>query len=234
MLFDLRGRGRRRTVQGIYLALAVLMGGGLVFFGVGGSGSGILNADDGSGGGGGGSPTRTFVQAEQKAQKQAAAAPRDPAGWDALAKARYRLAGVGENYDENTRSFTDKGRAVLDRAAQAWERYLALNPRTVDQSLANNMASAFVPENGALNRPPKAAEAFDVLTTARPTPANYAKYAHYAYLAGQTRTGDLAARKAIALLPKSARAQAKKQIDADKAQTLAQRSGASAQPAPSG
>ena len=33
MLFDLRGRGRRRTIQVIYLGLAVLMGGGLVLFG---------------------------------------------------------------------------------------------------------------------------------------------------------------------------------------------------------
>jgi len=35
MLFDLHGR-RRRVVQATYLALAVLMGGGLVLFGVGG------------------------------------------------------------------------------------------------------------------------------------------------------------------------------------------------------
>ncbi len=233
MLFDLRGRGRRRTVQGIYLALAILMGGGLVFFGVGGSGSGILNADDGSGGGGG-SPTATFVQAEKQGEKRTQSAPRDPGSWAALAKARYRLAGVGENYDENARSFTDRGRAVLARAAQAWDRYLALSPRQVDQSLANNIASAFLPDNGGLNRPAKAAEAFDVLTTARPTPANYAKYAQVAYLAGQTRTGDLAARKYVALLPKPARARARKQIDADKAKALAQRSGARAQPAPSG
>ena len=42
MLFDLRGRGRRRSVQTIYVALAVLMGGGLIFFGIGGSVSGGL------------------------------------------------------------------------------------------------------------------------------------------------------------------------------------------------
>jgi len=35
MLFDLRGRGRRRTVQVIYGGLALLMGSGLVLFGVG-------------------------------------------------------------------------------------------------------------------------------------------------------------------------------------------------------
>jgi hypothetical protein len=43
MLFDLRSRGRRRTVQAVYLGLAVLMGGGLILFGVGtGSGIGVL------------------------------------------------------------------------------------------------------------------------------------------------------------------------------------------------
>jgi len=42
MLFDLRGRGRRRTIQAIYVTLAVLMGGGLVFFGIGGNTSGGL------------------------------------------------------------------------------------------------------------------------------------------------------------------------------------------------
>ena len=34
MLFDLRSRGRRTTVRGVYLLLAILMGGGLILFGV--------------------------------------------------------------------------------------------------------------------------------------------------------------------------------------------------------
>jgi hypothetical protein len=50
MLFDLRSRGRRRTVQAVYLTLAILMGGGLVLFGVGaGNGiGGLLNAFTGN------------------------------------------------------------------------------------------------------------------------------------------------------------------------------------------
>ena len=46
MLFDLRGRGRRNTVRVIYIGLAVLIGVGLVGFGVGGGfgGGGILNS----------------------------------------------------------------------------------------------------------------------------------------------------------------------------------------------
>ena len=42
MLFDLRGRGRRNTIKVIYVSLAILMGGGLVFFGIGGDVSGGL------------------------------------------------------------------------------------------------------------------------------------------------------------------------------------------------
>src|SRR5918998_4905826 len=53
MLFDLRGK-RRRAVQATYLTLAVLMGGGLVLFGIGGDVSGGLFdafSDNRSGGG---------------------------------------------------------------------------------------------------------------------------------------------------------------------------------------
>src|SRR4051812_49886235 len=50
MLFDLKGK-RRRAVQGTYLTLAILMGAGLVLFGIGSSTSGGLG-DLFSGGGG--------------------------------------------------------------------------------------------------------------------------------------------------------------------------------------
>ena len=54
MLFDLRGR-RRRAVQATYLTLALLMGGGLVFFGIGGDVSGgLFDAFSERGGGGNG------------------------------------------------------------------------------------------------------------------------------------------------------------------------------------
>src|SRR3954465_4102042 len=42
MLFALRGSGRRTTVKVVYVTLAILMGGGLVLFGIGGSVSGGL------------------------------------------------------------------------------------------------------------------------------------------------------------------------------------------------
>jgi len=42
MLFDLRGSGRRRVIKVVYLTLALLLGGGLVLFGIGGDVSGGL------------------------------------------------------------------------------------------------------------------------------------------------------------------------------------------------
>jgi len=55
MLFDLRSAGRRRTVKGVYLGLALLMFVGFVGFSVGSSGlsGGIVDAITGSNGGGG-------------------------------------------------------------------------------------------------------------------------------------------------------------------------------------
>src|SRR5579884_359980 len=98
MLFDLRSRGRRRTVQGVYLGLALLMGGGLVLFGVGaGNGvGGLLNAFTGNGSGN--NQGQVVSQQEQAALKATKAHPSSPAAWSQLVQARYDAAGQGANY----------------------------------------------------------------------------------------------------------------------------------------
>src|SRR5437764_7307605 len=98
MLFDLRSRGRRRTVQGVYLGLAVLMGGGLVLFGVGaGNGfGGILNAFTG---GGGGAQKQVVSQQEKQAVRATRLNPANAAAWAALVQARWTSAGQGADYD---------------------------------------------------------------------------------------------------------------------------------------
>src|SRR6266700_3024030 len=106
MLFDLRSRGRRRTVQAVYLGLAVLMGGGLVLFGVGaGNGvGGLLNAFTGNGSGN--AQSQVVSQQEKAALKQTRLNPTDPAGWHALVLARWDNASTGSNFDSATGAFS--------------------------------------------------------------------------------------------------------------------------------
>src|SRR5918999_4138686 len=102
MLFDLRGAGRRTTVKVVYLTLAVLMGGGLVLFGIGGDVSGgLVDAitDRGSTGAVG---TDAFRDRARDAERRARANPDDPAAWAAVARARFQLASVGDNLDPQT------------------------------------------------------------------------------------------------------------------------------------
>ena len=115
MLFDLRGRGRRRTVKIVYITLALLMGGGLVLFGIGGGGAmqgGLVDAITGSSGGDTG--TERFDKASGGAAAATQRNPQDAAAWAALARARVQSAGIGDNFDPNTATYTEAGKAKLD------------------------------------------------------------------------------------------------------------------------
>src|SRR5215213_114821 len=90
MLFDLRGR-RRRAVQVTYLFLALLMGGGLVLFGVGGSVSGGL-LDAFKGGGGGSSGDSQLEDRVDKQEERLAKNPRNEAVLQNLVRDYYSLA----------------------------------------------------------------------------------------------------------------------------------------------
>src|SRR5713226_4513353 len=201
MLFDLRGRGRRRTIQAIYVTLAVLMGGGLIFFGIGGNTSGGL-FDAFKGGGGGGSDTFS-----KQAEKTVKVNPNDAAAWGVLARARFQQAGQGDSYDQQTSQFTDKGKAQLQRSATAWEHYLSLKPRNPDDSLASLMVQVYSPS--ALNQPAKGVKAAQIVTASRPSAQTFYTLAVFAYAAGDKRTGDLAAAKTLSLTPAARKTQTK-------------------------
>jgi len=197
MLFDLRSRGRRRTVQGVYLFLAILLGGGLVLFGVGaGNGlGGLLNAFNG---GGSSSGQKAVVsQQEQQAIKQTQQTPNDPQAWANLLQARWTSAGQGANFNSSTGQFTKSGLNELNLATQAWQKYLALG----QQNYAGE------------------ASAWDIETSADPTAVKgFECLAVSAYAAGQTRKGDLASAKALSMVPKAQQALLKNQLNAAKTQ----------------
>lgn len=221
MLFDLRGRGRRRTVQLIYLMLAFLMGGGLVFFGIGGTSGGILDALKENSGKT--SASSIFTKRVKAAERRVRLHPRDAAAWAALTRLRYQVASSA-GYDQNANAFTQDGVKKLRAAGVAWDRYLALDPKKPDPNLATQMVQAF--GQGALNQPDKVVTAMEIVVAGRePSVGLYSQLAIFAYQAGQTRKGDLAAEKAVSLAPKDQRTALREQLKAAKAQGAGTQSG---------
>lgn len=215
MLFDLQSRGRRRFVKVIYLFLAVLMGGGLLLFGIGtGTGAGgffDIFRNNGS------SSSSQISAAETRAARLTRLHPNDPKAWAALATARFQTAGQGQNYDPTTNTFTTAGRAELAKAASAWQRYLLLE-RNPDPILAREMATAY--SQDGINQPAQAAAAMEIVTGAQPSYSAYATLASYAYLANQVRKGDLAAAKAVQLAPSAQQRLLRTQLATIKTQAL--------------
>lgn len=222
MLFDLRGRGRRRTVQTIYLFLALLMGGGLVLFGVGGNTNGGL-FDAFSSGGGSGSKTTSFTKQIKATEKKVQLNPKDAASYARLASLRLAEGGTNGGFDGKPAGIKD-----FRQASAAWQRYLALQPPKIDQSVARQMINVY--GTTGLNQPDKAVGVMDLLIeqTDPPTADLYKQYALLAYSAGQTRKGDLAVDKAVGLSPAADRKSVRSALESIKAQVAAAASGAGA------
>jgi hypothetical protein len=216
MLFDLRGRGRRRAVQAIYLTLAILMGGGLVFFGIGGDVQGGL-FDAFQSQSGGQSADQAFDDRVAGLEQRVRANPRDAAAYAQLASLRFQLATGGENYDQAAQRYTEKGEAVLRQAKAAWDRHLALAGDKPDAAVANRMVQAL--GQGGLENYAAAVRAMEIVVEDRdPTSALYAQLAILAHAAGQDRKSRLAADRAVELAPASRRKDVRAQIDLAKTQ----------------
>jgi hypothetical protein len=213
MLFDLRGRGRRRTVQVIYVGLALLMGGGLVFFGIGGDvQGGLFDAFRENQG----NATELVQERVDNARKATTARPQDPATWARLAEAEYQLAGQSEGYQQETGQFTGESRAHLVAAQRAWQRHVRLAGDKADPNLAATMRNALASlgdEAGAVRAQEIVLDSLD-----QPGFGDYAQLAALAYAAGQTRKGDLAADRATELAPKDQRKDLEQSLQQAKAQ----------------
>jgi hypothetical protein len=197
MLFDLRGR-RRRAVQGTYLLLAVLMGGGLLLFGIGGNVSGGL-LDAFKGGGGGSSGNELVEKRIDKNQERLAANPKSIPALEALIRDNYSLAVAQQ--PSGVSQFPAEAKDELRKTADYWQRYLKVVPGEPSPSLANYALRAY--DIGALNKPAEAAKAMTIIAAKSKDAQLYLQLVQYAALAGDTRTADLASQKAVDLAPKS-------------------------------
>lgn len=210
MLFDLRSRGRRRTVQAVYLFLAVLIGGGLVLFGVG-AGNGLGGLLNGLTGGGSTAGQQSAIsQAEKNAIKATTRDPNNAAAWANLIQARWSTARSSNAYvNPTTGQFTAAGNKELTALGQDYQRYKPL-VKQPDANVSILAARAYQ----YLGNYSAAATTWSDITTANPTEATaFECLAANAYAANQTRTGDLASAKAISLVPKVQRTLLKSNID---------------------
>jgi hypothetical protein len=213
MLFDLRSRGRRRTVQAVYLGLAVVLGLGLVLFGVGaGNGiGGLLNAFKGGGSSSG--QSAAVSQQEKAALKATQANPNSAAAWAALIQARWStVRSSNADVNPNTGVFTTAGKKELSSLVNDYQRYKQL-AKTVDPTVAILAARAgqYAGDYAA------STTAWTDISNASPNEATaYECLAANAYAAGQSRTGDLASQKALSLVPQAQRTLLKSKLNSAK------------------
>lgn len=201
MLFDLTGRGRRRTVQIIYAGLALIFLVGAVGFGVGGGlgGGGVFDAFNGNGGSG---SSVSYQSQLKKARKLTETQPNNPGAWSGLIHTTLLQAGTGENYVSNgvEGGFTPKAHALLVDVEKAWQRYLKLNPHP-SSNVANEVLRVYA-SPGGLSDPKAALKAMKIVVAGRPPSTGlYSQLAVYAYQAGDKHLGESAAKKAIKLAP---------------------------------
>ncbi len=204
MLFDLRGKGRRRAVRVIYTGLALLMGVGLVGFGIGGGfgGGGLFSAATNNEG----TSHASFAAEVKKYRTLTAQQPDNAQAWEGLTKALLHEAG-GETYVAGS-GLTSKGKELFTEASSAWRSYLATNPKTVNVQLAKQTLPIYGEEG--LNEPKQILQNLNLIVAAEPDSYTYNReLAIYAYKTKDVRLGDLASAKAIALAPAEDRARLK-------------------------
>jgi hypothetical protein len=207
MLFDLRGR-RRRAVQATYLMLAVLMGGGLVLFGIGGDVSGgLFNAFQDEGGGG--SADQAIEDRIDRQEERLKTSPENTAVLQNLVRDYYQLATAQQQ--SGATEFPEDARDELAKAGQYWTRYVeAAND---EPSPETALFALRVYDVGALNRPKEAQRAAAIIAQDQNDPSAYLQLVAYASLAKDKRTADLAAQKAVDLAPKAQRKAVKAQAE---------------------
>ena len=189
-------------MQAVYLGLAIILGGGLVLFGVGaGNGlGGLLNAFTGKGSSS--NQTAAVSQQQKAAIKATQVNPASAAAWAALVQARYGTARSSNAYvDPNTGQFTAAGKKELTALGQDYQRYKNLVHQP-DPNISILAARAY----SALGDYANQAAAWEIETAASPKePKGFECLAASAYAAKQTRKGDLAAARAVSLSPKVSR-----------------------------
>jgi hypothetical protein len=187
----------------------VLMGGGLVLFGIGGDVSGGL-FDAFSERGGNQSDVGGAVQKRiDRNTQRLRADPQNKALLKELVRDEYSLA-TAQTSSAST-AFPREARDELRRSAGYWQRYLGLEKRKPDPDLARVALQVY--DVNALNKPRDAQRAALIVAQADNDAPSYLRLVQYSTLAKDKRTADLAAEKAVDLAPKADRKTVKQQAE---------------------
>lgn len=214
MLFDLQGK-RRRVVQVTYFGLAVLMGGGLVLFGVGsGASGGLLDLFSGGNGGGGNDIVEERVD---KNEERVKANPQATNPHKELVRDYYALA-ISQSSERGT--FPADAQDELRKSSEHWNTYLEIEKGQPDASLARVALQVYDP--AALNQPQQAVRVARIIAADSNDATGYLQLAQYALLAGDKRIEKLASAKAIDLAPADQRKAVREQLKQVKAAAIAQ------------
>jgi hypothetical protein len=202
LVFDTGGR-RKHVVRVVYAILALLMGASL-FLVVGPFSLGNL-----LGGGGTTSGAQVLNEQAERTEAKLRHDPSDEALLLSLARTRIAAGKSATEVDPETGApvFTVEGREELNRAAEAWSRYLK-QAKEPSPSTALLMAGAFfnlAETSGsleeALTNVKKAAKTQRIAAEAQPTVNSLTTLAIYEFYSGNFAAGDKATKQATALVP---------------------------------
>jgi len=224
VLFDLSGK-RKRVVQVVYAALAVLFAVSFVGFGIGSDAAGGLFDALGLGSNDNQSGNPAFEDQIDEAEERVAADPKDERALADLVQLHYQAGNDAVEVDEATGqiSMTTESEQEYNEAASAWQDYLKLakkpDPSTAaiaNQAYAVTLQFAEPTELSTIAE--DAVVAAEISAEDNPGVGPWSTVAQYAYFAGDTKTGDEAAQKALDEADGSERKELEKQLDAAKEQ----------------
>ena len=212
MLFDLSSGKRRRVIQVVYATLAILMGGSLVFFGIGSDAPGGLLDAVGLGSNSDNSSDSGYEDQIEDAESKLETNPSDPAALRDLARYHYLDASEDVVRDETTGQITEippEARSGLEQSVDAWQRYLDTDPAQPDASVAQSAASAYV----LLGDAEGAADAQRIVAEDQNTAPAYSELARFLYADFQFKAADEAAAKTVQLADASQSADLRKTFE---------------------
>lgn len=209
MLFDIRGR-RKRFIQAIYLFLALLLGGGLVIFGIGGDANGGLGSIFGLDGSGNSSSNPQFNDQIERAEEVLEENPDNEQALLTLVSIQFSAGQLALNEeisnDPNLSQLPSAAKDHYQASVDAWERFLDTKPKKPETSALTALRSydsLFAPGvsiSDIQTNTEGALRTAKVLVESDPGINAWQSLAVQAYRAGQISTAEKAESEALSLV----------------------------------